>query len=58
MADTRDEKGKRASVKARSVIKERRIMEKTEGGNILERLNALDYIGLWGGVGRELCHRS
>jgi hypothetical protein len=32
-------------VKARNVVKERRIVEKTEEGNKLKRLKDLDYIG-------------
>lgn len=32
------------------MVKERRIVEKTEEGNKLEKLEGLDYIGLWGGV--------
>jgi len=51
-------------VKAKSVVKERRIVEKTEGVSKLERLKDSDYIGLWGGVWiledgkvEKLCHR-
>ena len=43
---------------AKSVAKERRIVEKTEEGNKGERLKDLDYIvGRSLDAGGELCHR-